>query len=90
MFAPILALNCLALEVAIEVAAFYRLAFVIFFLAFAGGDDELDIATAGEEANGDDLEAILLSAGKLSELAFGDEELEILGGIRAESEIIQP
>lgn len=67
-----------------EISLFYGFAFVVFFLTFAGGDDELDIATAAEKFHGDELVAVLFCAGKLGELAFRDEEFDITRGVGAE------
>lgn len=74
----------------VEVALFDSLAFVVFFLSLAESDDELDMATAGEEFNGDDSETGSFLFFESEDLFFGCEKTEIAGGIRAESEIIEP
>lgn len=48
------------------------------------------MATAGEEADGDDLVAVLFGAGKHSDLFPSGEELNVALGVGAEGEVIQP
>lgn len=67
-----------------EISLFYGFAFVVFFLTFTGGDDELNIAAAAEKFHGYELVAVLFCAGKLGELAFRDEELDIARSVGAE------
>jgi len=73
-----------------EVALFNSFAFVVFLLALAGGDNEFDVATAGEQADGDELEAVLLSAGEGLELFLRGEKFQGAGGVGAEGEVAQP
>lgn len=70
--------------------AFNGLAFIVFLLTAAGGNDEFDMATTGEYFDGDKLETVLFGAGEVAELAFGNEQFEIAGGFGAESGVIQP
>ena len=80
----------LTFETSGNVAFFDGFAFVIFFLAFASGNDELDVTPAGEKFDWNELEAALLGALEAEKLFFGDEELEIALGIGTKSEIVEP
>ena len=51
------------------IAAFDGFALVVVFLALTEGDDELDIAAAGEEFGGDDGVAVFLAGGELLDLS---------------------
>lgn len=73
-----------------EVALFNGFAFVVFLLALAGGDNEFDVAAAGEQADRDELEAVLFGAGEGLELFFGGEKFQGASGVSAESEVAQP
>ena len=73
-----------------EVALFNSFAFVVFLLALAGGDDEFDVAAAGEQADGDELETVLLGAGEGLELFLRGEKFQGAGGVGAEGEVAQP
>ena len=74
----------------LDVALFDSFALVVFLFALAGGDDEFDVAASAEETDGDELEAGLTGAFESGELLLGDEELDVAGGIGAESEVIEP
>ena len=50
------------------IAAFDGFALVVAFLTLTEGDDELDIAAAGEEFGGDDGIAVLLASSELLDL----------------------
>ena len=53
----------------LHIAAFDGFALVVAFLALTEGDDELDVAAAGEELRGDDGVAVLLASGELLDLS---------------------
>lgn len=73
-----------------DIALLDRLAFVVFLLAFTGGNDKFNIASAAEKLDGYELESFLLGAGELGELLLRNEKLDITGSVGAESEIIEP
>ncbi len=73
-----------------DVALFDGFALVVLFLAFAEGDDEFDVAAAGEELYGDDREAGEFLLGEGGDLALGGEELDVAGGVGAEGEVVEP
>ena len=52
----------------LHIAAFDGFALVVAFLTLTEGDDELDIAAAGEEFGGDDGIAVLLARRELLDL----------------------
>ena len=58
----------------LDVAAFDRLAFVVLFLAFTKGDDELDVAALGDELGRDNRHAGLFTRGEFVDLFAGGEQ----------------
>lgn len=80
----------LAFEVTVDISLFDSFALVVFFLTFAGSDDELNVATAGEETDGDELEAVLFGAGELANLFASGEEFNVALGVGAEGEVVKP
>ena len=73
----------LMFKVATEVAFFDSFALIVFFLAFTSSDDKLNIATASEQTNWNNLKAVLFGACEGIKLTLGDEELEVFGGFGA-------
>ena len=68
LFYSLCILHCPSL-LSLHIAAFDGFALVVAFLTLTEGDDELDVAAAGEELRGDDGVAVLLASSELLDLA---------------------
>ena len=83
-------MNISCVSPASDVAFFNGFTFVIFFLATTESNDELNMAAAAEQFDGNNGETGDFLLGKGVDLLFGGQEFDVAGGIGAKSEVVEP